>query len=245
MTNYPTTFFLHIFLISNLIFSQSEISNNQNYKLFDSFDSYYNNGIFNGAEYVDRYMNFKKGNHKFFSKDEYILGDIIYNGQPYFNVKMKYDLLYDFLVVEYLNQMHNYLKLNNELVDEFKIEGYKFYKITENQDLTPFYGNGFFKEAYKGNNYTFYVKYLKSKSERFHNQRVYYVFGEQSIHVLFYNNHYYRISKIKDVMNLLQEKEDQIQKFYTNYRKLYKKDREQFLEKLFKNLEDLDALNNN
>ena len=245
LTSYSATFFLYILFIPTYIFSQSELLNEQYYNSFDSFTTYYNIEVFNGKEHIDIYSEFKKGNHKFYHSDDFLLGSVFYNDQPYYDLNMKYDLLNDFLLLGYKNQKISYLRLNEDFVHEFSLDGDKFVRLLENPQLDGFYRNGFFKEVYKGNNYMFYIKYLKSKTSRSRDKKIYYVFDDQSIYILFYKNYYFRINKIKDVIKILPQNKDQIQKFYTNYRKLYKKDREQFLEKLFKNLENLGAFNIN
>src|SRR5690606_22294792 len=96
MTNYSTTFFLYILLIPTFIFSQSELLNKEYYKSFDSFNTYYNIEVFNGSEHIDTYLEFKKGNHKFYHSENFLSGSVFYNGQPYHDFNMKYDLLNDF-----------------------------------------------------------------------------------------------------------------------------------------------------
>lgn len=239
MTRCSTNVLLIFLFISNFIFSQKEIPNKEYYVSFDSFNTYYNTGIFNGLEHVDTYLDFEKGNHKFYHDDGFLLGSIVYDGQPYYNIKMKYDLLNDFLLIEYINQKVNYINLDTKLVSEFTLDEGKFIHLPEDNELENFYRNGFFKEVYKDNSYSLFAKYVKQKNERIHGKKVFYVFDEQNIYVLFYQNEYYRISKVKDIAEILPLKKRQILEFYKNYKKLYKNNREQFLERLFENLDNI------
>jgi hypothetical protein len=237
MTSYSTTILVTFLFLFNFIFSQTDKSEKEYYVSFDSFNTYYNVVVFIGLEHEDAYLEFKKGNHKFYHAENFLLGNIFFDGQPYYDFNIKYDLLNDFLLLEYTNQKFNYLRLNEELVDEFLLDGDKFIRLSENQQLNGFYKNGFFKEAYKGNNFTLYIKYIKNKTARFRNKNVYYVFDGHEIYIIYYNKFYYRINKVKDIIEVFPSKKKQIQDFYKNYKNLFKKNREEFLDRLFKNLE--------
>lgn len=243
IANYSVTLFQCILLIPTFLFSQSELLNKEYYKAFDSLTAHYNIEVFNGSEHVDVYLDFKKDNHKFYYSKYFLSGSVFYNGQPYHDYNMKYDLLNDFLLLEYKNEKINYLRLNEKFVDWFFLNGGRFIRLLENQELDGFYRNGFFKEAYKGNNFAVYIKLLKDKTAKFRDQKVYYAFDEDEIYILYYKNKYYRINKIKDITEILPSNKIQIQEFYKSYRKLYKQDREEFLERLFKTLENVNKVN--
>jgi hypothetical protein len=230
-------------IIFNFAYSQNSFQNKQYYKSFDSINNYQNIGVFNGLEYVDIYLSYKNTSHKFYQNEEFLVGNVIYDGQPYFDLKMKYDLLNDFLLLEYVNQKVNYLSLNTELISEFSIAGDKFVHLSQNEELEGFYRNGFFRELYKSNTYSLYVKYIKPKSEKFQDKRVFYDFSSKKVEVLYYQEKFYRLDNINDIIDILPGSKDKIQEFQKSNKKLYKKDREQFLQKLFITLEGINFNN--
>ena len=239
MTNYSFTSFLYMLLVYNsFLFSQTQQLNKEYYKAFDSLNNYQNIEVFNGLEYIDNYFDFERGNHKFYHDENTLVGDVIFNGQPYFGFKMKYELLSDFLVVEFTNQKLNYVILDSERVEEFVLDNDKFIRLPNKNELKGFYKNGFFKEVYKKNNYSLYVKYIKTMNDKIRDDKVFYVFSEKKFYVLSYQDKLYRINKLKDVVNVLPLKKNQIQKFYRNYKKLYKINREKFFENLLESIDN-------
>ncbi|MFI0428197.1 hypothetical protein [Mariniflexile sp. HMF6888] len=226
-------------MFPNSGFSQAELSNDTYYTLYDSFNLYENNDIFNGLEYVDEYKSLKVDNHKFYKSYDFIEGFVIYNEQPYYNIKMKYDLLSDLIVLEFVSKKVNNLSLNSSAVSEFILGGDKFVRLDKNEVLNAFYGNGFFKETYKSDEYTLYVKYLKNKVEKIYDKKIYYVFTDDEVYVLFYKGKYYMIDSKKDILNAVPKREKEILAYYKVGKRFSKNDKGQFLLNLFKNLNSL------
>lgn len=232
-------FYLFFCLMFNLYgFTQvnSIKENSKDYQVYDSFIAYENSNVFNGLEYVDQYRSLRVENHKFYSSSDYLNGFVVYNNQPYFNVKMKYDLLNDLVVLEFVNKKVANLSLNSSLVSQFVLKNDKFFRLPETEVLMPFYGNGFFKEGYKGIDCALYVKYKKSKMEKLKNNKVYYTFKDHEVFVLFYKKKYYRINSKKDIVAAIPEREKEILSYYKSNKLLYKKGKYQFLVKLLTKL---------
>lgn len=239
MINCSKKILLCSLIIFNVAHSQNDFQNKQHYKSFDSIHNYKNIGVFNGLEYVDIYLSYKNTSHKFYQSEEFLVGDVIYDGQPYYDLKMKYDLLNDLLLLEYVNQKANYLSLNTEFISEFSIAGDKFVHLSPNKELEGFYRNGFFIELYKSNTNSLYAKYIKTKSEKFEDKKVFYNFSDKKLYILYHQEKFYRIDRINDIIDVLPLSKDKIQEFHKKNKKLYKKDREQFLQKLFLNIEGI------
>lgn len=226
-------------MFSSSGFSQAESSKNTYYTLYDSFNLYENNSIFNGLEYVDEYKSLKVDNHKFYKSYDFIKGFVIYNEQPYYNIKMKYDLLSDLIVLEFVNKKVNNLSLNSNAIGEFVLDKDKFVRLDNDEVLSSFYGNGFFKEVYKSEEYVLYVKYLKNKVEKIYDKKVYYVFTDYEVYVLFYKGRYYKIDSKKDILNAIPKREKEILAYYKVGKRFNKKDKGQFILNLFKSLNRL------
>lgn len=235
------TFLLCVIFI-NSINSQTNFfkGNNTDYKVYDSLIAYENSNIFNGLEYVDQYRSLNVKNHKFYNSYDYLNGFVIYNEQPYFNIKMKYDLLNDLVILEFVNKKVTSLSLNSSLVSQFVLNNNKFVKLDKTEVLAPFYGNGFFKEGYKGTLYSLFIKYRKKKIEKIRNKKVYYVFKDNEVYILFYKNKFYRINSKKDIVNAIPEREKEILDYYGSNKRLFKKNKQQFLLKLLTKLNHLE-----
>ena len=73
----------------------------------------------------------ENGNHKFYKIFEFVIGDIIYDGQPYYNIKMKYDLLEDQIIVNlFTNTGDNIFKLLSSKLNSFTINNSEFIKLS-------------------------------------------------------------------------------------------------------------------
>ncbi|XMO86714.1 hypothetical protein AAFN75_00110 [Algibacter sp. AS12] len=222
---------LHGFAQSNLV-----VENTEHYKVYDSFLSYENNNVFNGLEYIDDYRSLDIKNHKFYASSDFLSGFIVYNEQPYYNAKMKYDLLHDLVILEFVNNKVANLSLNSNMISQFVLNDDKFVRLPKTTSLLPFYENGFFKEAYKGEEYELYVKYKKEGIQKLSKNKVFYVFKDHEIYVLFYKNIYLKINSKKDIIELIPEKKAEISDYFNSNRRLYKKNKYQFFVKLFTNL---------
>ncbi len=238
MVNYSNFLLLFSLFTSSFLFSQNEPSNEEYYKVYDSFSSNQNNDLINGQEYIDLYYrNLRRDNHKFYNSDSFLEGSVVYRNQPYYGVKLKYDLLHDLIILESINQKVNHLSLNSESVTEFILEDSKFVRLPNKKDLEGFYRNGFFKEIYNSDNYTFYTKCIKDKSEVINDNLVKYTFRDKDIQVLLYKDNFYRINKIKNLISVLPFEKKEIKSFYKKNKKQYKKDREQFYKRLLYSLD--------
>lgn len=238
MANYSNFLLLFSLFTSSFLFSQNELSNEAYYKVYDSFNSNQNNDLINGQEYIDLYYrNLRRDNHKFYYSDSFLEGSVVYRNQPYYGVKLKYDLLRDLIILESINQKVNLIVLNSESVTEFVLGESKFVRLHHNKDLASFYRNGFFKEIYNGDSYTFFIKCIKDKSEVISGNLVKYTYRDIDIPVLLYKNEYYRINKIKDLITVLSFKKKEIKLFYKKNKKQYKKDKEQFYKRLLYSLD--------
>ncbi|GAA3596257.1 hypothetical protein Q4Q39_08060 [Flavivirga amylovorans] len=224
----------------DLSFSQAKSSTETYYKLFDSFFEYDNSSVFNGLEYVDHYpgtLRTIETNNKFYKSFNFQKGFVIYDGQPYYDLKMKYDLLNDLVILEYVNKKVNYLSLNSTIINQFELMGGKFIRLENNPVLNSIYGNGFFEEKYKGKLSSLYIKHKKNKFERLRGKTVSYVFKTYKFYVVNIKDEFYRIDSKKDILKALPFKEKEIRAYYSKNKVVLRKDKDLFLVGLLKSLD--------
>jgi len=203
----------------------------------DSFFKEENRGIYNGLEYFDLYRCLDTDNNKFYQDYDFFNGTVVYAGEPFFNLKLKYNLLEDLIILEFVNKKVNFLQLNSTLVESFFIGDSKFVRLPMHVNIESFYGNGFFKEIHnKNSEHKLYVKYKKEKHKVIKDSRLFYKFSEKLTYVLCFENNYFKINSKKDIINVLPNNKKEIQTFYSNNTRLYKLNRETFYEKLFNQL---------
>lgn len=80
-------------------------------------DPYSVNYILNGRVWRNLYSRVR--GHQFYLHDDYLLADINFNGKAYKNLKVKYDILNDELILSI--DSHPVIILNKEMVDDFTL----------------------------------------------------------------------------------------------------------------------------
>ncbi|CDF79324.1 conserved hypothetical protein, partial [Formosa agariphila KMM 3901] len=225
--------------LSSFVFAQTDFSTESYYKTYDTLSQ--NINLINGKEYLDTYRSLKKENHKFYNSDIFLKGSIVYSEQPYYGVEFKYDILNDLIIVELINEKVSYVSLNSELVAEFTLAGDKFIHLPNHEVLERYYRNGYFKESFKGTNYTLFTKYIKDKNEVIDQLKVYYTFNSKENYFLQKDDTYYQINNIKDLTSIFNSQKKLIQSFYKENKNLYRINREQFFKTILFTLDNINA----
>lgn len=182
----------------------------------DDFFSAENNELINEVNAVQFYTTMDES-HMFYNEDEFVNGHINYKNQTY-KTKLKYDLLNDLVVIKYSNTSP--VSLDPELVKEFLINGQEIVKLTKNKDLKSYYGNGFFKKEYKGSAFSFFVKHIKKLKKNTDRTNVLYSFWEETIYLIQYKDHFYKINKKRDIIKAAPHFKKEINDFFGRYRKI-------------------------
>lgn len=206
------------------------------YNLFDSLTVSENKDVFNGHEFVDAYRGIKPEEHRYFGNNNFYEGYVFYNGQPYFNISIKYDVLEDMLILELPNKGFKYISLNSNLVRVFKLGNNTFVKLNESDALSADYKNGFFKSSYTNSKYSLFTKLKKTKHKKIANKRVYYTFKLEENYFLAYKDKYFKIQSIKDLQEALPEEEKDIRLFFDSNKRLFKSNKQEFLIEILENL---------
>ncbi len=235
-----------ILLSFNCVFSQYK-KESKYYNLFDSYAEEENFGAFNGKEYLDIYpeeIRTSKTNNKFYGSYDFVSGYVLYDGQPYYNVKFKYELVHDLLLIAYTNERVNLLALNSKMVEEFELIGHKFKRLPNNSGIIKsVYRNGFFKEEYIGSEFSLYSKHVKKVVEKLTENKIAFEFRESTYFIAGYRDVYYQISTKKSFLEAFPFYEKSIKYFYKKNSALVRKNKEKFYLNLLKYLDNLNSHN--
>jgi hypothetical protein len=214
-------FYYTFFFLLNICsaFAQLNSSEKEYYKIFDSIVGVSNTGIFDGIEYREKYVTIN-GNHKYFQTSEYLIGNIIYNEQPYYDIEMKYDLYNDELIVKLRNNIGFFvIKLIKEKIDNFTINNHSFVKITSNDKK---FNSEIFEILFKSNDLILYKKHKKFRKEHLDKKFAYSEFSYKKEYLLYFNESYYSIKTKKNLIQLFPEHKRQINSLIrSNKRLLY------------------------
>lgn len=224
-----TTFSLHSLL------GQTSDVDPKFYNWFDNKVGRYNTSLFNGVEYVELYRTIND-RHKFFGSSDFQIGSLIYDGQFYDQVPLKYDLDADNLL---LNVGYNYpypiLILIKNKIDAFSLQGADFIRLPEeNTDLDE---TGFYQVLLKNNTLSLLKKNNKKRFKRIRGSTLYYEFTLEGSYALQYGGNYYEISNKQDIVRIWPDHKEFINENYNT--SLKKSDEDAFWIGFFSKLSDV------
>lgn len=212
-----------IFLVqASVILAQTESHNEDAYKWFDQVIGTNNLDIYSGPMYREKFR-MRNEDHKFFETPDFLFGTIHYNGQPYYDVALMYDLFEDEILARYYTILH----LDKDKIDSFSIKGKSFVKIDNNSTQIPI-PYGFYELLYETPFFAFLKRHKKRKKMDFLDDgSVYHEFAIDNEYYLHYRNNYYKIKDKKDLINVFPEFKNKINA-YSN-KTLRKLDKEGYL----------------
>lgn len=219
-------------------FSQTSMNGSENYKLFDSIIGAGNNDLYNGTPYKEQFRVLDK-NHKYFVSSGYVNGNIIFGKQPYYDIKMKYNIYNDELIVKLpVKSGFIVIQLIKEKVESFSINGHRFINISNTKNGMLLSKSGFYEVLYESNLISFFKKYKKERSEHSDKKVIYYKFKDKNDRLINFKNNYKNIKSKRDLINLFPKQKKKIDAFYNKRRFLRKSNYDTFLTQLMIELDN-------
>jgi hypothetical protein len=224
---------LLLYLLPNLTLSQSPIKHQNVYKLYDAIVGEGNTGLYNGIIYKKRHLSSEES-HEFYYSFNFVKGTIIYEGQSYYDVDIKYDVFNENIIVKLpFQETFKVVSLINDKVNEFTINNKKFVNIhtyfnkIKGSDFSTFY------EVISENNKIKILKlHKKEKNEKLDREYRYEVFKDKDEYYTIVFNDIYELKNKRDFIAILPDFKNQINSFYKAQKKLKKSDNEAFLKLL-------------
>ena len=170
-----------------------------------------NTGLYNGTKYIELYRTINE-RHKFFKSSEFLLGSLVYSGQYYSNVNLKYDLDADDLLLD-ISYIRKFpiLKLYKSRISEFSLDGKEFINIgTHTSDITK----GFHEVLWNSDDLKLLKKHKKEKLKRFSTKLVHYEFFDENSYFFEYKNVFYPLNKRGDLLKVFPEFRKEINQLY-------------------------------
>ncbi|PVX45203.1 hypothetical protein C8C85_0982 [Flavobacterium sp. 103] len=213
------------------------------YTKFDSIVGKENLGLNNGPLALNPYKTIGD-NNMFFKNNKYTIGNLVYDGQPYFNVKLKYDIFKDQLILNPPEQPeHIGISLIQDKTDSFSIYGKNFVKITKSQTSLPEFISGYYELIKISKNFNLYIKHYKDILKEINEEGVYYSFHQKYQYFIEYNNKFYEINNKASIVKIFPENKKNINAFYQKNRSLSTTDYNQFINSLMISIYD-SSINN-
>tara|TARA_R110000868_G_scaffold145181_2_gene365166 strand:- start:74357 stop:75082 length:726 start_codon:yes stop_codon:yes gene_type:complete len=219
-------------LYTTIVFSQN--SNKSSYNWFDSQMGDENSEIYNGILFID---NYKVGNekHRFFETTDFILGNIAYNGNIYYDQRLKYDLLNDELLVRPKKASEAMLlQVVKSKIDSFSLGERKFLRL-DSKDQTK--QESFFYEVMGKKNTLLLLKRNKKVNEGKKFKKIYFEFRSKNKTFILFENVLHPVSGKSDLIALFPEHKKIIKEYYISKSRLKKSNPDDFMRFLIDEIE--------
>ena len=239
-------------LISSIVFCLSltsplESQNNalkaDYYNWFDEVIGKSNTGLLKGTEYFERYRSIN-GRHQYFNTDDFNAGSVIFDGQHYFNIPLKYDVFEEKLLTKDPNALNApIIVLEIDKIIEFTINNHKFINILNNEnDKNTF--KGFFEILYESDSLRLYKKHQKEIIRKTDEKIVSYQFKDRFLHIVNYKNFNYKLKKANDLNSIFTDFKKDIKHLSIKHKAIRKSDPDNYMLAILKELYTIINTNN-
>lgn len=204
--------FLYLLFISNTVCGQVRTSETDYYNWFDNITGIENSELHQGVVYVERHRT-KGKKTKFFPEPDFVSGSIVFDGQPYFDLNLKYDVYDDELLMRVDRRVGgSVLQLYKAKIDRFTISGHDFIKIEDSKIKS-----GFYEIALERPLFSLLKKHRKNIIEQLGKKLIFYDFedGKKDC-FLYYQQNYHSIKKVSDLTELFPEQAEQLKSYDKN-----------------------------
>jgi hypothetical protein len=231
----PLIFLNFTLILSTELLCQETGSNDSYYYWYDQMTENSNVGVFSGDEYVENYR-VLNDRHKFFDSPNFNVGSIVYEGQPYFNLQLKYDLFEDQLLLKHQTpSISPTLIVDSYKVSSFEINGHQFKNIQQliNGSSKPL---GFLEIILTNDSLVLYKKLKKRIRTKTNDKTRYYEFKEDNAYYIFYNDSFFRLKNSANISTIFPNYISQLKTIESQYRSIKKDDPETYLVSVLRDL---------
>lgn len=204
------------------------------YTQFDNRVGKNNLGLNNGTVHLNN-MRSADDTNRYYPADRYSIGTIVYDGQPYTGVSLKYDILKDVIIAKTPDEKSNLgINLITEKTQWFTLDGKKFVNLNYDGKSAKF--SGYYEADVLNNQMTFYTKYRKDNVEVLRHEGVFYKYVASNTFVFGYQNQLLPINSKSDAVRAFPQLEKNISEFFERNTALERSDKKLFFMTLLKQL---------
>ncbi|WP_348798329.1 hypothetical protein [Flavobacterium adhaerens] len=172
------------------------------YSKFDSIVGKENIGLNNGPYAYNPYK--VVGDYTmFFKNDKFSIGTVVYTNQPYHNIKLKYDVYKDQLILNPAEkQEYIGITLIKDKIDSFSIYGKNFVNLRKTQPEIVEFQAGFHELINVGSNFQLYIRHHKDIQKRINDEGVNYKFTPNNKYFIDYNFTFYEVNSKSSILKI-------------------------------------------
>lgn len=192
----------------------------------------------NGSKYVAPTQTFEQ--HPYFHSADWIMGDVLYDGEHFANVPLMLDLSSNTLITEHRRSGHA-IELVKEKLENFTIDGHYFEKIENSSVNNSLPRSGFYDVLHNGESKLigFYQKFARDKVDFEGIERS---FDERIRYYLFKNNTFFPVKSKSSALRIFSDKKQQLKRLLKEHKVDFVQDRASALKKVAAFYDSLNAL---
>jgi len=231
--NHQFLFLLLAFYLSGNLKAQNE-SKGDLYNQFDAVIGVENTSLYNGIAY-NEFHEIDSDQNKFLFSNGMRSGEIVYDGETYYNILMNYNIYDDVVLVKLNTNLVNHtFQLISEKIERFKITNSKFVRIEGNSEENI--DSGIYEVLITDRNteITLLKKHkLKEKVNLDKGKVSVYTYKKKdSEFILKKSGELYLLKDRKDFREIFPKRKNHISRFYRDYRSLRRSDSDKFMTNL-------------
>lgn len=226
------TLFLFLFYSFFIIQAQSNQNEKSYFNWFDELTDAQNSHLSNGIAYYGEY-NTKKGHHQYYASPDFLIGDLIYDGQPYFDINLQYNLYSDQLILRHFKDENlRTIQLIKDKVERFSLNNRNFTRISNSQ----FKDSGFYEILLESGEYGLYKKIYKTRQRHINSAGTFFSFREKNFLVVRYQENYYHLDNRKSLLKIFPEKKESINTYFSKRGNFYNANKDEFMKSLLQKI---------
>jgi hypothetical protein len=224
---WPALCFLSAFINIPTLLAQEAQDTTAAYKWFDAVVGKENTGILTGIEYIEKHVTVNQW-QKTLGSIFYTPGTVVYDGQPYYDVDMKYNVYDDLLLLRGMGSAP--LQLHKPKVQEFSLDGYEF--INVNADTTAAV-HGFYEVLLETKDFSLLKKHRKRYKKFYEREYSYHEFYEATPrYAIAREGTYHPANSRSEVISAFPDHRREIREFYRERRKQARNNPDDFMREL-------------
>jgi hypothetical protein len=165
--------------------------------------------LYNGSLYY--VYDAKSEDHQFYLSRDWIKGDLVYDGQFYPGMLMKYDIFKDLLVIRHY-EGEGHVSLQNDRVSSFNLQNHQFRRFEAGKEVSAGMRTTFYDLLYDGKSKVL-ARHLKERITKIDNMTVVAHFFDQDLYYLQRNGSYMPVRSKKSVLNLFYDRKKELKRY--------------------------------
>ncbi|MGB7842295.1 MAG: hypothetical protein WBL21_05860 [Salinimicrobium sp.] len=202
------------------------------YTGFDATIGIQNTEIFTGLEYIEEHRMINEKD-KFFGENRFRPGTVFYNGEPYFNIPIKYNIFNDVLLVQLPNQRgKSEFKLLPNRLQGFGLDSHYFVNVWDKDNDF----SGIYELIFRSHHIKVLKKYRLNMNKVSGRQLVHYEFEpERPKYYFSIDGNYFKLNR-ENLLRSFPDNRSFIRKSYHKFKKREREQKDEVLAMMFENL---------